>query len=236
MTSSSLNAPRGKEQKGFIVKPWEVPGLLDGSITQLRRVMKPQPEFLPAPTNGVSWRHGKRVGWGQDYSHFASHAVDRAPYAVGDVLYVKETWGVGCRPCPVSGWYDGIEYKADVGLVDPLPCRNVDDVCFMEYASGWHSPATMPRRFSRLSLEVTAVRPERIQDVTDEDVIAEGILDGGCLHCGMNEPCTCAHPTPSRRDSYINRWMSTYGDASWHGNDWTWAYTIRPISLSTGAP
>jgi hypothetical protein len=150
-----------------------VRAVLDGRKTQTRRVVKPQPvewkqgsfswpkRFTtekPYPWK-VAW-HGGRIGV----------SLNRyCPYGVpGDRLWVRETFA------PLES-YKGIDpgahalgagafYRADRGNED------LGD----ELERGWRPSIFMPRHLSRINLEVTAVRVERVWDISEEDAIAEG--------------------------------------------------------------
>ncbi len=107
----------------------------------------------------------------------------RCPYEPGDSLWVQETWGKG----KMLG--NGYRYKADL--------FSNKESCI------WISPIFMPKKAARIFLQVTKIRIERLQDITEDDARAEGIKDGGCLNCGNNEPCGCETPSPSAIDSFI---------------------------------
>jgi len=95
-----------------------VRAILEGTKTQTRRAVRiPAGYVMSERDDGTLWP------W------YASHAQGdtespwlRCPYGeVGDTLWVRETWGVGCRPDPYDGWVDGIEYRADEAyLVDGI--------------------------------------------------------------------------------------------------------------------
>lgn len=95
----------------------------------------------------------------------------------------------------------------------------------------WKRPAIfMPRVASRILLEVTEVRVERLQDISEADARAEGVADGGCTSCGMPEPCGCPTPLPSARDAFAHLWMSINGPDSWAVNPSVWAVSFRRIA------
>lgn len=80
------------------------------------------------------------------------------------------------------------------------------------------------------SLEITDVRVERIQDISEEQARAEGITDGGCTECGNHEPCGCANPSPSAIDSFSWLWESIYGRGSWDANPWVWVVEFKRVT------
>jgi len=93
----------------------------------------------------------------------------------------------------------------------------------------------MPRWASRITLEVTGVRVERVQDISEADARAEGITDGGCTNCGNPEPsCGCLNPSPNARDAFCNLWGQINGEKSWHENPWVWAVEFKRVE--GGAP
>lgn len=128
------------------------------------------------------------------------------PFGVpGDRLWVKETWA-DLRP------YNGIAYKADTerGIV-----------------TKWSPSIHMPRWASRITLEITDVRVERLQAITEEDARAGGIADGGCLNCGEHEPCGCNNPQPDARDTFARLWDSIYKKYPWQSNPYVWVIEFK---------
>ena len=142
-----------------------VRAILDGRKTQTRRVLKPQPTL----TGGV--RIATLAGTGErwpfkclTYKYFASKC--QCPYGrPGDRLWVRESFYVQPdiyhpdKPSP-------IHYKADE-----------DTGCLEDYV--FKPSIFMPRWASRTTLEITRIRAERVQDLSIDDVYAEGIKDSG---------------------------------------------------------
>lgn len=155
-----------------------VRAILEGRKTQTRRVIKPS---VNGCTVGV-YTAGNPPIVADVVNVDEDGDPDEdilCPYGkVGDRLWVRETWGTGCRPHPYLGWVDGIEYKADEAYLDgieSLPLNVIDDQDLDKYSDGWHSPMFMPRWASRITLEITDIRVERVQDITEADAIAEGV-------------------------------------------------------------
>lgn len=114
----------------------------------------------------------------------------KCPVQVGDHMYVRETWGIGCRPDPFFGWRDGIEYKADEYFIDendvlPLYTEKLPDN-FEDYIGkkGWQSSRDMPKSFARIWREIKDVRFERIQEITADEADAEGSECEMCRNTG----------------------------------------------------
>jgi len=100
-------------------------------------------------------------------------ATARCPYGVpGDRLWVRETFGV-CTLVDGRKLYEGLKvyYKSTGASKDGTPAKE-----FPEYpVARWRPSIHMPRWASRITLEVTGVRVERLQEITEEDAVAEGV-------------------------------------------------------------
>jgi len=124
-----------------------------------------------------------------------------APYKVGSVLYVRETW-----------YLDDFGYQFRV-------CDN-GQIFYDDGSTKWKPSIHMPKEAARIFLKVTEVRCERLRDITEEDAIAEGVRIG---IGGM--------PFFSCKDAYAALWDSLnekrgYG---WEINPWVWVYTFERI-------
>lgn len=93
-------------------------------------------------------------------------------YRTGDVLYVQEVWGVGCRPDCSCGWVDGIEYKVDCEYLDEyesLSLYHANKEELLELfenndSNGWRSASTMPQEAARLYLKIKSIESEYYRD------------------------------------------------------------------------
>ncbi|MBC3230728.1 ASCH domain-containing protein [Serratia fonticola] len=216
-----------------------VRAILDGRKTQTRRVMKPQPE----PCDYVD-EHGKPRGghsWPSNIFQMMLHVEeelqngkgdwvglvgDACPFGdIGDRLWVRETFmdltGTGIEAN--TGLYEGYAYRADT------PPGSLGDETRKEYKLKWTPSLHMPRKACRLVLEITGVRVERLDDISESDARAEGIIDGGCLNCGEPEPCGCVSPKPDATDAFAYLWQSIYGEKSWFSNPWVWVIEFKRV-------
>jgi hypothetical protein len=155
------------------------------------------------------------------------HLVLASPYATslcpygqpGDRLWVRETWG------PCAG---GVVYRASE---DGAACPD---------GGKWKPSIFMPRWASRITLEVTDVRVERLQDISEEDIAAEGIpLKRSQLTGGLGVPGDWLADERGLDDSFrgdlINAksawqllWDSINADrASWASNPWVWVVEFK---------
>ena len=131
-------------------------------------------------------------------------AIMNSPYQVGDILWVKETW---CPQMNIFGqdMQDRTPfYKADD---DKLPCSH-----------RWRPSIHMPRWASRIALEVTDVKVERLQEITEEDAIKEGLRDT------FNQQTF--YPATYNFETF---WASIYGKESWESNPWVWVTSFKRV-------
>lgn len=202
--------------------------LLDGRKTQTRRVLKPQP--APAlPIGGADFvvMPGERGSWcwlnGWDGS-----IIDRfrVPYAPGDRLYVREAWShAGAAVWTIADarrrGRGGVLYRADHEEADAAGPR-VD--------AKWWPSIHMPRGFSRLTLTVTEVRVQRLQEISEEDAMAEGIEptepDDPHPFGRWKDYCGVADYFLAPENSFMSLWNSLYGPDAWAANPWVAAISF----------
>lgn len=136
-------------------------------------------------------------------------------YKVGDRLWVRETF-YAYEPSDVL-------YRAD------YPCKSSLCRCEGCQQSPWRSPVCMPRWASRITLEITGLRTEKLNDITEADAIAEGV-SGGCLNCGYAAPCGCYTPHHDHRDAFIHSWNAAhlFTNTWWH-NPLVWVIDFKRV-------
>ncbi|HBS0038477.1 TPA: hypothetical protein L9I23_002932 [Klebsiella pneumoniae] len=200
------------KERGMIFNAEMVRAILDGRKTQTRRIMAPQPAddiercIFPNP-EAIGWKSSLRHKHGSTTAHFCHYGKP------GDRIWVRETWNK----------YGGLlTYRADHDWIDDM---RKETVCTAEWVPSIH----MPRWASRILLEITDVRVERLNAISEEDARAEGIIDGGCLNCGEPEPCGCANPEPDAADAFAYLWQSIYGQESWNANPWVWVIEFKRV-------
>ncbi|EIX9726618.1 hypothetical protein [Klebsiella pneumoniae] len=200
------------KERGMIFNAEMVRAILDGRKTQTRRIMAPQPAddiercIFPNP-EAIGWKSSLRHKHGSTTAHFCHYGKP------GDRIWVRETWNK----------YGGLlTYRADHDWIDDM---RKETVCTAKWVPSIH----MPRWASRILLEITDVRVERLNAISEEDARAEGIIDGGCLNCGEPEPCGCANPEPDAADAFAYLWQSIYGQESWNANPWVWVIEFKRV-------
>ena len=189
-----------------------VRALLEGSKTQTRRILKPQPTKI----DGIG-RWYRMPGGGESLN---CHDLRFAP---DDRLWVRENWSVKRHePCldHERDWQSlsspTIRYTADDS--ERPPTRGDKKTGFGIFHGSVEKglPSIhMPRWASRLTLIVEGVKVERLQDISEADAIAEGIT-------GRIEP----------QDSYKDLWNSINGPKAWDANPWVVAVTFRTCAIN----
>ncbi|HHW7582693.1 hypothetical protein MWR38_12225 [Klebsiella pneumoniae] len=231
------------KERGMIFNGEMVRALMSGRKTQTRRPIKwKQTRF----TEIGEREDGSKWPWSED----AEHACDfwhPCPFgAVGDRVWVRETWGVVSHAFSDDGLM--IDWVPDrpTTAIHEMPFGNGyysgyaiyavdgdftwgDDDGYEDGRSCWKPSIHMPRAASRILLEITNVRVERLNAISEEDARAEGIIDGGCLNCGEPEPCGCANPEPDATDAFAYLWQSIYGQENWNANPWVWVIEFKRV-------
>jgi hypothetical protein len=194
--------------------------LLAGTKTQTRRIVKPQPDLAWMQTVSADGlhRHGPADARPRQYEDGewgwsipgASLTGYRCPYGVvGDLLWCRETH---------YGWSAG--YVRDGRIVDTridYRATEPDSPC-----GRWTPSIHMPRWASRLTLRLTDVRVQRLQEISEEDAIAEGWpkqVDPGADTGGNGGPL----------DWYRGLWNSINGPGAWERNEWCWCLSFDVI-------
>ncbi|CAN5766758.1 hypothetical protein BH09PSE5_BH09PSE5_08420 [soil metagenome] len=230
------------KERGILMSAPMVRALLAGSKTQTRRIIKDQSigeHFCEMRPEGayLEWLGTPSCGTGVwDVPEFSG--IAKVPYGVpGDRLWIKEDVKAAKDE---NGYITHHVYSVDGARVPRLSALAEwasDGMAFAHHVDASRVRArNMPRWASRITLEITDVRVERLQDISEADAIAEGI-----------EPMPCAVPdtrlwknytpgngwTPSLaipRNSYATLWDSINGPDSWSGNPWVWCVSFRVLA------
>ena len=183
-----------------------VRAILDGRKSCTRRLVK----FL-------SGENPKWTGYIKDgsmlYNGRNEPCIRTQPYQPGDILYIRETW---CK---------GLEryiYRADYSDTEKF-YRDGKEIDMK-----WHSSLHMPKEAARIFLRVTNVRVERLQDITEDGCIAEGIYPSNCRGCNATFGCDiCPDEGYDEFDKFMEIWDSTIKKSDidhygWQANPWVW--------------
>lgn len=212
-----------------------VRAILAGHKTQTRRVVKPQPQEGSNPASGPwVWWNGangpsqRAVAGCVSIAAFAAEMVQYSPYGQpGDRLWVRETFcHVDDREYGGDQWYD---YRATPKYGPESPAGWDRDQREDPDCARWHPSIHMPRAASRLTLEVTEVRVERLQDISSADAWQEGVRpDGVRAHAGEG---IADHPDPegATLDAFFALWDSINAERGFDvaSNPWVWVIGFR---------
>ena len=198
------------------LKTRDVQGVLAGRKTQHRGVMMPQPsegwsidgygEVHKMEDGGPN--PDKVIGWGA-----TNQEGDEAwpcPFGKpGKLLWVRETFFAND-----GHWTDRVDYKASF----------TDEILIK-----WHPSTQMPIHLSRLTLKLTDVRVERLQDISEEDAVAEGFDTHGMgirVAPGGHLPCVSL---------FAENWNNTHKkEEYWEANPWVWVLSFEVINKNVG--
>lgn len=222
------------KERPIIFNDEMVRALLDGRKTQTRRVVRPQPSSNTDKIYADHYNGGPEWAFWLPDNRMTEPRTWRCPYGVpGDRLWVRETWCGGQHGTSVyykASWHEH------------------------EHGPRWRPSIHMPRWASRLTLDVTDVRVERVKDISPEDAKAEGDKERSGLPEFYSRGVMChvdwfshlwysinAKLKPVRRDGVITHYESypwddiretrTHRGKPWHiyGNPWVWVVTFRRV-------
>ncbi len=182
-----------------------VRAILSGRKTQTRRIAKP--------------RHDDKT----PCEHWMAHATDFirrhcnhgsegqcCPYGQpGDRLWVRETWQpISFGWCQTKGDVVRVRFAAD--MAEPVMSATEDqyDATHPDRSSAWRPSIHMPRWASRITLEITGIRAERLQVISLDDAKAEGV---------------------ETTDQYSELWCKINGTESWVSNPWVWVVEFKRV-------
>lgn len=198
-------------EKPILFKSEMVRAILSGHKTQTRRIVKPQPPFstipYPHPEGYWMWQ-----STGKEQFFLGDNFV--CPFGkAGDVLWVREAWAQ-----TVSGDYI---YAANHDPDHPPMGLN----------GSWKPSIHMPKAACRLRLEVLSVWLERIQDISSEHAIAEGIeaveFHDRVRYKSYGMPMMVFQDSPI--DAFSHLWRSINGAESWDFNCWVWVVEFKKV-------
>lgn len=189
------------QEKPILFNTEMVIALLENRKTQTRRLIDPQPDS-DVPIQKVPQYTELEKDWGKFCvtTKDGERLLIKPKYEVGDILWVRETFSKITTP-------DGKEefvYRAD----DDFYKDNI------EGWKGWTPNIYMPIGACRIRIEVSSVKLERVQDISANDIKAEGVnytLDY----------------YPNLMELWERLWVSVKGQESWDRNDYVWAYHFK---------
>ena len=203
-----------------------VRAILAGTKTQTRRIVKLphenplgqwEPTVFGGP-NGGRTKDGETIPLQGGIWHTRTGDHLGCPYGQpGDRLWVREAWRIlGDSPYDTLDMFDrdDVQYRAD------------DD---QSYIDKYRPSSRMPRRFSRITLEVTGVRVERLQDIRPRDILAEGAVERPHVDQFGRNPVSRFDGKVylDLRSLWAAGWNQINGPDSWGANPWVWVIEFR---------
>lgn len=227
------------------MKTWEVQAILDGRKTMTRRTVKwpTIPDWHDQDHAAYATYKGKPIFRLYDQGGLNSEKIIPCPYGgVGDRLWVKEgVVQIGHERPMRNGQYPWP--KLCDKFTEEVARNWLDKSCFYTADEPHNShlyyephgklnKMFMPRWASRITLEITGVRVERLQEIGEEDIRSEGVVMSP-LHVGIDMSGNAiesenAHLDPW--DYFIDLWQSIHGRDSWSANPWVWAITFKVVT------
>ncbi len=189
------------KERPILMTPENAQKCHEGIKTQTRRIIKPQPLSISWFEHQKGWCARVREDTGS--AEHPAYIMVPCPYGVvGDRLWVREAWA-----------WPGEEFHLYKG--SPADARIVEEwkhdlnCCQVKWAPSIH----MPRWACRTVVEITEVRVERLQEISEEDARAEGIQEVGigAVH------------------DFMVLWESINGKESWALNPWVWVIEFRRV-------
>ena len=206
-----------------------VRAILDGRKTQTRRIVKLS---NGSPTAGAFWDHAGyepkpwiNGQWSFGYKGSLGLQIGapifKCPYGQpGDRLWVKETFREFDQVWSAESMESAVEYRADRQV-------RANGRVLKEHsaASGhWKPSIFMPRRLSRITIEITKVRVQRLQDISEVDAAAEGVE---AWDFGEQMPDGTGSHQWEYKPAYRKLWDAINGAVPWKANPWVWAITFK---------
>ena len=239
------------KERGIIFNGEMVRAILSGSKTQMRRVIKsPATTLQNNGTNCIVYREAGDP-WYKDYvfsmrghsgvwnDYTLPQFLALCPFGqVGDRLWVRETFRVHSRATDVATIaYKASERQSWTQQVARVPI----ELCTKQVSpEAWTPSIHMPRWASRITLEITDIRVERLNDISEADAINEGLIkeayDWRSSEFPMANVAYRTYLESERRYSspkqcYQSLWESIYGQDSWQSNPFVWVVEFKRVEV-----
>ena len=197
--------------KGICFKEPLFQATVEGRKTQTRRIMTPQPT---GDLYGFVGYTRQTIDQVLRYFDFTCGVTTSPKYQVGEVVYLKEPYSY------VGGYYD----KAL-----PVTIYKYGNNPGNYIGENWRNKLFMPESAARHFIKITAVRPERLQDISEGDCFREGIMDtdfGGmqCVVYGLSSGLFFTELGSTPEKAYATLIDKINGRGAWDSNPWVWVY------------
>jgi len=211
------------KERGILMSGMNIAPILADIKIHTRRAMK-------SPASVVGFRHWHGRQWEQLDGEGRVLGMVNCPHGeAGDRLWVREAWRT-------DKGYDAyspaqIDSGATLFMLADNCAHRINTSGPVEWGRYRHA-RFMPRWASRILLEITEIRVERLQDISEADAKAEGIRllrDGGGTFSGLSGPGKMVTPWMTAIEAYCDLWESINGPGSWAENPFVWVIIFRRI-------
>ena len=230
-----MNHESTKERPILFSAPM-VRAILAGTKTQTRRVLKDAIWNGFEGTSRVRLADDDHIGSGLK-NDFDDGYISCSYGQPGDRLWVRES----VRAADLDDFSRAVEYLADGACVQVASAEDIESEAFgrWEKLNSYRSndaaldggktvqPMHMPRWASRIDLEVTGVRVERLNAISEADASAEGVYSVQCNDLGTEVPYYRSLSPPC--DLFKMLWESINGAGSWDANPWVWVVEFKRV-------
>lgn len=213
------------KERGMIFNGEMVRAILDGRKSQTRRIVKSDCMDIGEKDDGTLWPWREHDNGG-DYWY-------PCPFGeVGDRIWVRETWQAIHDSVDEFGHVEERTYSPSIPKEKDrywhtVYAEHFGDENREDRGFPWRPAIHMPRWASRILLEITSVRVERLNDISQKDAQAEGMELTGWRPTYSDPDSGGEVWTPY--DNFAELWQSLYGVGSWLSNPWVWVIEFRRI-------
>lgn len=227
------------KERGIIFSGLLVMAIIEGRKTQTRRVIKPQPLSMGEAEDGgerndLVLMNGevRKLHESRSRNKRATGMITARPYrcpysSIGDRLYVRETWvpkNWTDAECVRAGCPDAATHPTETYLGTPTRAIYRASYTEPQDAGPWKPSIFQPKWASRIMLEITDVRVQRLQDISGVDAVAEGVsteAEYELMHYGGYKRA---------KAEFRALWDKINGAKHpWSANDWVWALTFKRV-------
>ncbi|WP_420854335.1 hypothetical protein [Rosenbergiella australiborealis] len=202
------------KERGIIFNGEMVRAILDGRKTQTRRILSPRQLKMIDTASSIG--ECDPLDCGLQDGNSQSYYREWCPFGkVGDRLWVREAFRVHSRATDVAT----LAYKASEQQSWTQQVARVQiELCTKQVSpEAWTPSIHMPRWASRITLEITDIRVERLNDISEDDAKAEGA------------PTECCVIGDKHLLGFRSLWKSIYGQDSWQSNPFVWVVEFKRV-------
>lgn len=219
-----------KKYKPILFSTPMVQAILEGRKTQTRRIVKKKysntdlefrtDKYGTALVEINKYEPPIKMPDGKTRRKLRFFEYSKPKYQVGDILWVRETWfstRFDCLDLLKTGITNHLRYKADNNYDPKKDC----------VGRKWKPSIHMPREAARIFLKVVSVRAERLQDISEQDAFAEGVIkEHSPIPAGANWSDTLGKASLK---AFQSIWKDIHGEKSWEENPFVWVYEFKRI-------